>query len=31
VAGQHVALEFFLVRVPEFGGLGVQRARAVVS
>lgn len=27
VAGQDVALELFLVGVPELGGLGVQRAR----
>lgn len=29
VPGQDVALELFLVRVPELGGLGVQRACAV--
>lgn len=29
VSGQDMALEVFLVGVPEFGGLGVQRARAV--
>lgn len=28
VAGEDVALEFFLVRVPQLGGLGVERARA---
>lgn len=30
VASQDVALELFLVGVPELGGLGVKRARAVV-
>lgn len=30
MAGQDVALELFLVGVPELGCLGVQRARAVL-
>jgi hypothetical protein len=31
VAGQDMLLELFLVRVPELGGLGVQRARTIGS